>query len=511
VPPSGAAEVRGRVVDGSGAPVGGAGVAVRAGRTAAIVAGALADPDGRFRVRGLAPGAYTLRVSRLGYAPRTRPFAVDAPDARVDVDTVSLARVALSLTEVRVVGEAHATAIAPDRSNYRTKDVAPGAASASEVLEVVPSVEVDADGKVSLRGNDNVVVQINGRPTPLRGPQLAAFLKQIPGPVVERVEVVPNPSAKYDPEGMAGIINIVLKQEADLGVSGGYTLSAMSRDRWNGAGNVGYGRGGLSLASSVGYLADDRRFVGAIDRERYDVARALTGTTLQDVGGTTANRGVNVTANADWKVGPRDVLSEAVVVNVRTGGEDSRIAWTDLGAAGAPLDRFLRPARHHHARRAGRRDDRVEAHARAAAARARRRAAGEPHRRRRPHAVHAPQLRRGHAARRRAERRRRGGHAAHRAARLHAAGRQGGPARDGLPRQLALARPRPPRRPRPRRQRPVDAEPPEQRVPVRRARAGRATRWSRARPAAWTCRAASGRSTRRGRSRSAARATRSGT
>jgi outer membrane receptor protein involved in Fe transport len=142
---------------------------------------------------------------------------------------------------------------------------------------------------------------------------------------------------------MAGIINIVLKQEADLGVSGGYTLSAMSRDRWNGAGNVGYGRGGLSLASSVGYLADDRRFVGAIDRERYDVARALTGMTLQDVGGTTANRGVNVTANADWKVGPRDVLSEALVVNLRTGGEDSRIAWTDLGAAGAPINRFLRP------------------------------------------------------------------------------------------------------------------------------------------------------------------------
>ena len=95
VTPSGAGEVRGRVVDGAGAPVGGAGVAVRAGRTAAIVAGALADPDGRFRVRGLAPGAYTLRVSRLGYAPRTRPFAVDAPDGRVDVDTVSLARVAL--------------------------------------------------------------------------------------------------------------------------------------------------------------------------------------------------------------------------------------------------------------------------------------------------------------------------------------------------------------------------------------------------------------------------------
>src|SRR5207237_10651661 len=102
--------------------------------------------------------------------------------------------------------------VQPDRSSYRAKDVAPAAANASEVLDAVPSVQVDGDGKVSFRGNENVAVQINGRPTPMRGTQLAAYLKSLPANILERIEVIPNPSAKYDPEGMAGIINVVLKQ-----------------------------------------------------------------------------------------------------------------------------------------------------------------------------------------------------------------------------------------------------------------------------------------------------------
>ncbi len=341
--PAGNAEVRGAAVDPRGAPVDGAAVAVRARRDSTLVAGALAGADGRFRVRGLLPGAYTLRVTRLGFAPRTRDFTVAAPDQRLELDTVQLARVAVTLSEASVRGEAAAATLAPDRNNYRAKDLAPGAANASEVLELVPSIQVDADGKVSLRGNENVVVQINGRPTPLRGAQLAAFLKQLPGPVVERVEVVPSPSAKYDPEGLAGIVNIVLKQDSDLGVSGGFTVAGMNADRWNGSGNLGYQRGSVSLLGSYGVSSDGRGFAGANDRERYDPQQALTSATLQALSGTTTNRGHNVTANADWRPGARDLLSQALVANVRTSGEDSRLAFTELDAARAVADRYQWP------------------------------------------------------------------------------------------------------------------------------------------------------------------------
>ena len=97
------------------------------------------------------------------------------------------------------------------------------------MLRNIPLVEVDGSNNVSLRGNANVVIQINGRSTPLKGDQLGAFLAQLPAGTVKNVEVATNPSAKDDPEGTAGIINIVLNQEAELGLSGG--LSARHGDR----------------------------------------------------------------------------------------------------------------------------------------------------------------------------------------------------------------------------------------------------------------------------------------
>ncbi|MBD0320629.1 MAG: TonB-dependent receptor plug domain-containing protein, partial [Gemmatimonadetes bacterium] len=107
----------------------------------------------------------------------------------------------MALEALTVEAERPAISIAPDRNSYSTRDVAPAATTASEVLESVPSVQVDTDGKVSLRGNENVVVQINGRPSPIRGEQLAGYLRQLPANTLDRVEVIPNPSARHDPEG----------------------------------------------------------------------------------------------------------------------------------------------------------------------------------------------------------------------------------------------------------------------------------------------------------------------
>jgi outer membrane receptor protein involved in Fe transport len=97
--------------------------------------------------------------------------------------------------------------------------------TALDVLRNVPSVDVDIDNVVSLRGNTGVVIQINGRPSPLKPAQLGNFLAQLSADMVDRVEVIPNPSARDDPEGVAGIINIVLKQKPDIGTSGGLTLA----------------------------------------------------------------------------------------------------------------------------------------------------------------------------------------------------------------------------------------------------------------------------------------------
>ena len=205
-PAAGPGEIRGSVVDGqSNTPVAAASVAVWSRADSALVAGAIARPDGSFRIEGLRPGAYYLKVSMMGYSAHTSATLTLAPASpRANVGAIRLARNAVALAGVTATGERQAVAIAPDRNTYQTRTVAPAATSASEVLEAVPSVTVDPDGRVSLRGNENVVVQINGRPSPMRGAQLASYLKQLPANVLDRVEVIPNPSARQDPEGMGG-------------------------------------------------------------------------------------------------------------------------------------------------------------------------------------------------------------------------------------------------------------------------------------------------------------------
>jgi hypothetical protein len=263
--------VKGTIVDAkSAAPVARASVTVRNKATSALVTGAIAGGNGTFRVQGLRPGAYTVRFTFLGFAPKTQEISVTPAAPVVDVGTVQLSRVAVALGQVEVVEKQDAVTIEPDRNTYRAKDVAPGATNASQVLEATPSVTVDADGKVSLRGNENVAIQINGRPAPISGQQLGAYLKSLPAGILDRVEVVPNPSAKYDPEGMAGIINIVLKQNVDLGISAGLIVGAANRDRYNASGNLGYQAGKLTTFSNLGFFYVILDVIGIYDRLRYD-------------------------------------------------------------------------------------------------------------------------------------------------------------------------------------------------------------------------------------------------
>ncbi|MFN2565515.1 MAG: TonB-dependent receptor domain-containing protein [Gemmatimonadaceae bacterium] len=340
--PEAKGEIRGSVLDESGAPISGASVAIRSKPDSALVAGAIAGANGAFRIQGLRPGTYSLRVTSLGFRPRTQELTIGDASPRVAVGGLRLSRVAVTLEGVQVTSERATVTIEPDRNSYRAKDVAPSAGNASEVLDAVPSVQVDGDGKVSLRGNENVAVHINGRPSPLRGTQLGAYLKALPANVVERVEVVPNPSAKHDPEGMAGIINIVLKQNADLGWSGGVNASFANEDRHNGSGNVGYQRGPLTLFTSYGHHSDHRGVFGINDRERYDALRSLLSITEQDIEEESGSDGHNFYTSADYKLNPRDVLSNAVSLNVRRFTNGTASAHTELSGSGALLGRYDR-------------------------------------------------------------------------------------------------------------------------------------------------------------------------
>ena len=343
-PPPAPGEIRGTVLDAANnAPLTIASIEVRSRGDSALVTGAVVGRDGAFRVQGLRPGSYFLKVTALGYASQHSDVLTIAAGApRANAGSIKLARSAVAIQGIEVTAERAPVAIAPDRNAYRAKDVAPAAGNASEVLQVVPSVEVDADGKVSLRGNENVAVQINGRPAPIRGAQLGGYLKQLPANMVERVEVIPNPSAKYDPEGMAGIINIVLKENADLGMSGGLTLSAATEERYTASGNVGYQSGPLTTFLTYGFNSDERDVTGINDRERHDALSTPLSFTNQVIAGSNTSFGHNFNATVDYKLSPKDMLSNALLVNVRGSGDESLMKYSELNGTRLLQSRYDR-------------------------------------------------------------------------------------------------------------------------------------------------------------------------
>lgn len=339
--PAGLGEILGKLADSaSGRAVTSGSVTVRRAGDSTFAGGALPKPDGSFRVDGLIPGRYTLRVRAIGFAQLLRSDIVITPArAIVDVGVIKLNGVVAKLEGQQVVAEREETVLAPDRNSYSTKNmtVASGG-TAVDVLRNIPLVEVDGSNNVSLRGNQNVVVQINGRSTPLKGDQLGTFLAQLPAGTVRNVEVATNPSAKNDPEGTAGIINIVLNQEAELGLSGGVSAGTSTSGQMNASGNVGKQQGPLTVFLSANAYRDRRSTYGIISRENLVVpVPVYVETALQ---GKQRPLSGGATIRSEYKFNDRDALSfDGFFFGGRFGGNQSS-SYTDLDGSRAVIGLF---------------------------------------------------------------------------------------------------------------------------------------------------------------------------
>jgi len=218
-------KISGRVYDSkSGQPIEYATIAVLKVQDSALVTGTVSESNGSFEVT--APyGKYLVRVSFMGYKPYVHPETVTLGErhATVKLGKIQISPSAVMMEEVQVRAERTMVEYQLDKRVVNVdKNLVSSGGTATDVLETVPSVSVDNDGTVTLRGSSSVKVLINGRPYEMMGSDLETLLEQIPASTVESVEVITNPSAKYDPEGMSGIINIKLKDRSaeSLGLNG---------------------------------------------------------------------------------------------------------------------------------------------------------------------------------------------------------------------------------------------------------------------------------------------------
>jgi outer membrane cobalamin receptor len=330
--PAPTGDIRGHVVNSaSNTPLPGITVDVTAAGSQVTVARAISGADGLFRITALKPGRYHVHLRALGYAPWDNP-SVTVAAASVDLGTIRLVNVALKLESVAVTEKRQDVQLAPDRNTYVVRDMPTAkGGNALDVLRTVPAIDVDIDNVVSLRGNSGVTIQINGRPSPLKPAQLGDFLAQLPADMVDKVEVVPNPSARDDPTGVAGIINIVLKEEVDAGTSGGATLAGATTGQANAGINVGYDHKALSLYGSYGFLRDRRPRSEALFREN-DYLTPLT--YLDEFSTRIQSRQIHtLTGTAGYKLTGNDDLSLDLLLSSRHDDESNGIVYRTLDAS----------------------------------------------------------------------------------------------------------------------------------------------------------------------------------
>ena len=210
------------------------------------------DENGVFSLKGVSDGRYIVRISDLGSVAQEREANVAG--SNIDLGTIRLAEDSKMLQEVTVEGIRSQMRFELDRKVFAVDaNIAAAGQSASELLESIPSVEVDQDGEVSLRGNSSVTVWINGKESGLTADNRAQILEQIPAETIDRIEVITNPSAKYSPEGTAGIINIVLKKDRKAGYYGSVELSANSRGGGNASANINYNSSKVDAFAGLGF------------------------------------------------------------------------------------------------------------------------------------------------------------------------------------------------------------------------------------------------------------------
>lgn len=223
-----AAEITGIVTDrNDGKRVGYATIGLEPAGNKAQGKAAISSDEGTFTFKQVVPGKYTLTASLLGYEDAVTTVTVtDKNDNQRHVE-IRMTPTANTLDEVNVIGQKSQMRLEIDRKVFDVEqDIASKGGTAAEALQNIPSVSVDIEGNISLRNNSNVDLWINGKPSGLTGNNRAQYLEQLPAESIKSIEVITNPSSKYSAEGVAGAINIVLKEGGLKGQYGSISVSA---------------------------------------------------------------------------------------------------------------------------------------------------------------------------------------------------------------------------------------------------------------------------------------------
>ncbi|MDP5044462.1 MAG: outer membrane beta-barrel protein, partial [Leeuwenhoekiella sp.] len=233
-----------------------------------VVTGGITNDDGAFEISKIPEGIYTLKIQFIGYESTQRDLVIDREHRQSDFGTIKLSAVPAELDAVNIVAERTTIEQQIDRKVINVgKDLTTAGASAADIMNNIPSVNLDQQsGALTLRGNSNVQVMVDGKLSNIPADQL---LKQLPSSSIKKIELITNPSAKYNPDGMSVIINIVLHKNVNIGFNGDVSagLSYEKNAQFNSGLNLNYRNGKFNLYSNYSNTIAKNANYGTIFRE----------------------------------------------------------------------------------------------------------------------------------------------------------------------------------------------------------------------------------------------------
>ncbi|MEN8120295.1 MAG: TonB-dependent receptor [Bacteroidota bacterium] len=261
----------GTVLDAQGTPVEYATVSLFSMRDSKLVTGGITDAKGYFKIKEIKLGAYKAHIKFIGFNTKEIKPIYLMPKGRgkgqgteQDLGKIKLNGSSVEIDDVNVVADKSHVQYKIDKKIVNvSQDINSAGGSAVDILENTPSVNVDIDGNVELRGSSNFTVLVDGKPTVLEASEV---LQQIPANVIENIEIITNPSAKFDPDGAAGIINVIMKKKKLMGFNGVINLSAGTGDKYKGNVLLNYKTGKFNFTAGIDYRDEMRYGNGMQDR-----------------------------------------------------------------------------------------------------------------------------------------------------------------------------------------------------------------------------------------------------
>ena len=223
----GNAVISGRVIEQSNkSPIPYANIILSSDKNDEMLTGTITETDGRFVLNGVAQGNYNINISFIGYETKIMNILVGKLNEVFDLGRIELQTSAESLDEVVISAKREIVSASLDRKSFNIEsNISQAGGSAMDAMRNLPGVTIDPEGKVLLRGSDKVTVLIDGKQSSLTGFGNQKGLENLPASNIERIEIINNPSAKYDSKGLAGIVNIIYKKESKVGFNGDVGLN----------------------------------------------------------------------------------------------------------------------------------------------------------------------------------------------------------------------------------------------------------------------------------------------